>query len=216
MLFAIAPEWHINTFPAADAPYLILVGRLAVVGEEGGRESAAGPAELDPLLGLPSPEDRIEQSAHETVAAAYAVEHMDLAGFHHMPGVAFEHDGAPVVAVGVVDLTQRGGEHLRGGILLLHAAYHLLESVDLGRDVLASGLGAFDSQAELEVLLVADKDVGDAAYLREDVVQLLLAADPEGGAVVEVEADARAVLLRGARDFEAEAAGLGAQGRDES
>ena len=141
---------------------------------------------------------------------------MDLARLHHVPGVALEHDGAPVVAVGVVDLAERGREDLRVGILLLHAADHLLEALDLGGDVLAAGLGTFDAQAELEVLLVADEDVRDGADLGEDVVQFLLAADPEGGAVVEVESDARAVLLRGAGDLQAELAGVGAQRGDQA
>ena len=47
-------------------------------------------------------------------------------------------------------------------------------------------------------------------------MELLLAALPEGGAVIQVEGDARAVLLRGAGDLQAETAGFGAQRRDQA
>ena len=36
----------------------------------GGGESAGGPAELDPFFGLPALQDRIQEAADETVAAA--------------------------------------------------------------------------------------------------------------------------------------------------
>ena len=134
----------------------------------------------------------------------------------HLPLVAGEHYGSPVVAVGVVDLAERGGEDLRAGILCLDTADHFLETVDLGGDVLAAGLRALDAEAELEVLFVADEDVGHAADLGEDVVQFLLAALPEGSAVVEVKADAGAVFLGGAGYLETEFAGVGAERGDES
>ncbi len=47
-------------------------------------------------------------------------------------------------------------------------------------------------------------------------MEFLLTASPEGCAVVKVEADAAAVALCGAGDLEAEAAGFGAEGRDEA
>ena len=47
-------------------------------------------------------------------------------------------------------------------------------------------------------------------------MELLFAAFPEGGAVVEVEGDLRAVLLGGAGDFEAELACAFGKGADKA
>ena len=68
----------------------------------------------------------------------------------------------------------------------------------------------------MEVFLVAYEDVGVTCDFGEDLVQFLLTALPERCAVVEVETDAGAVLLRGAGEFEAEAAGVRAEGADEA
>jgi hypothetical protein len=51
-----------------DAPYLVLVGGLSVVGELCRDEGTARPAELQPLFGLPPPEDAVEEAADEPVA----------------------------------------------------------------------------------------------------------------------------------------------------
>ena len=73
-----------------DAPDLLFIGRLGVVGEECCRQRAAGPAELGALLGVPALEDAVEQSADEAVAAADAVEDADLARLDHLPFAAGE------------------------------------------------------------------------------------------------------------------------------
>ena len=92
-------------------------------------------------------------------------------------------------------LTQSRGKDFCVRILILYPANHSLETFYLGNDVLPSGLWPIYAKAELEIFLIADKDVGDRADLGEDVMQLLLPACPEGRAVVQVEADARAVAL---------------------
>ena len=130
---------------------------------------------------------------------------VDLARLDDVPVAPFGHDGAPEVAVGADDLAQRGGEDRGVGIGLPGPVDHALEAVDLARQALAARLRALDAQAELEVLLVADEDVGDAGDLVEDRAQLLLAALPERGPVVQVEGDARAVLLGGPGELQAEA-----------
>jgi hypothetical protein len=74
--------------------------------------------------------------------------------------------------------------------------------------ILAARLGPLDAQAKLEVLFVADQDIGHPRDLRKNVVQLLLAAFPERGAVVQVERDAGAVLLCGSGKLQAKRAGF--------
>ena len=123
-----------------------------------------------------------------------------------MPVVALGHDGPPAVAVGADDLAQRRREHARVRMRLTHAVDHPLEAVDLAGEALAAGLRALNAQAELEVFLVADQDVGEPGDFRENLVQLGLAAFPERRAVVEVERDRRAVLLGRPGDLQAERA----------
>lgn len=81
---------------------------------------------------------------------------------------------------------------------------------------LPPGLGAFDAQRQLEVLFVANQNVGAGGDFREDVAQLFLAALPEGSAVVEVEADLGAVVVRVLAQLKAELAGLGRQRRKQA
>jgi len=155
-------------------------------------------------------------STAAAVAAADAVEDMDLARLDHMPVVALEHDGAPVVAVGVVDLAEGGGEHLSSGILCADTADHLLEAVDLGSDVFASGLRALDAETKLEVFLIADQDVRKGANLAKNSPELLLATNPERRPVVEVETDRGAIFLGFASYLKAEPAGVRTQGGDKA
>ena len=128
-----------------------------------------------------------------------------------MPVVAFPHDGTPQVAVRADDLTQRGCENRGIGERLLDSIDHSFETVDLGRQFLAAGLRTFDSEAKLEVFLVADQDVGDVGDFLEDLVKLLFAVLPERGAVVQIEGDPGAVFLCGSRDFQTEGTCLGRQ-----
>ena len=126
-----------------------------------------------------------------------------------MPFVARKHYCAPQVGVGVDDLAQGGRKDLGVRVSRLDPAYHLLEALDLGGDILAARLGAFDAEAELEILLIADENIGIRGYLGEYGVQLALPALPERIAVIEVKRNRRAVLLGFLCKLEAEFARLG-------
>ncbi len=106
-------------------------------------------------------------------------------------------------------LPQRRGEHRRIRVGLLDPADHFLEPVHLGRQTLAARLRPLDAQTQLEILLVAHKDIGHAGNLREDRPQFLFPALPERRPVVQVKGNACAVLLRRTGQFEAEGARLG-------
>ena len=99
---------------------------------------------------------------------------------------------------------------------LLDAADHPFEPIDLGFDALAAGFGAFDAQTQLEILLIADKDVGDRGDFGEVLAQFRLATFPERGAIVQVEGDAGVVLLGKAGQLQTELAGLGRQSTDQT
>ena len=132
-------------------------------------------------------ENAVDESADESVAAADAVENVDRARLDYLPFVAREHDGAPKVLVRVHDLAKRRREDLRVREFLLYAADHAFKAVDLRRDVLAARLRPFDAEAKLEVLFVADENVGNGGDLREYLAQFLFSSLPERRAVVKVE-----------------------------
>ena len=201
---------------APDAPNLFFVSGLTVVGKEGGGESTGSPAELDPLFRFPFAEDTIEEAADETVTAADTVENGDVAGFDDLPFTFDVGDSAPEVVVGIDDLTESGGESGGVGISGFDAFDHFFEVVDFGFDIFTAGFRSLDVQAELEVFFVTDEDVGERSDFGEDRAQFGFAALPEGGAVVEVEADLAAVFLGGAGDFQTEFAGLGGEGGDQT
>src|SRR5215207_6581236 len=212
----LAAAWSASdagiAFP--DAPDLLLVGRDGIVGQQGGGERAGGPAELQALLGLPAAQDAVEHAADEAVAAADPVEHADLARLCNMERTVGEDQRAPHVSVGVDDLAQRVGEIRRVRVRLGDAADHLFEAVDPRCHRGPGGLRARDAERELEVLLVADQDVGGGRDLGKDRAKLLLAALPERRTVVQVERDPRTVPLRGPGDLKAEAARVWRQRSD--
>ncbi len=102
------------------------------------------------------------------------------------------------------------------GVRLARPLDHALEALDLVAQTLATRLGPLDPQRELEVLFVADEDIRDARDLMEDGPQLLFASLPERGAVVQIERDARAVLLGRPRDLQAKCPGLRGQRADQA
>ncbi len=199
-----------------DAPDLGFVGRLGVVGEEGGGEGAGGPAELDPFFRGPSAKDAVEEAADESVATAYAVEDLDFAGFDDMPIGAGSHDGAPEVGLDADDLAEGGGKDGGLGEFFFGTVDHAFEAFDFVGEAGAAGFRALDAEAELEVFFVAHEDVGGTGDLGEDGVEFVLAVDPEGGAVVEVEGDAGVVAFGCTGEFETELSGLGREGGDEA
>ena len=118
--------------------------------------------------------------------------------------------------VGGDHLTKGGGVSPGVGVLGPDLVDHGLEPVDLARELLAARLGTGEAQTELEVLLVADEDVTYGRDLVEGLRELRLPTGPEGGPVVEVEADQGAVPLGHLGELQAALGGLGAHGRDEA
>ena len=80
-----------------DAPDLIFVGGLPVIGKKGGRQRAGRPAELRPFLWIPAAQDGVEHTADKAVAAADPIQDADVARFNDMPVSAFRQNGAPAV-----------------------------------------------------------------------------------------------------------------------
>jgi len=120
------------------------------------------------------------------------------------------------MAVCTDHFAQCGGEDGGVRVRLSGPLDHRLEAFDLRSQVRAAFFRSFDAQAELEIFFVAHEDIGGGGDLGEDAAQFLLAVFPEGRAVVQVEADARAVLPGGARKFQSEPAGVGRQCGDQS
>lgn len=118
--------------------------------------------------------------------------------------------------IGADDLAQGGGEYLGIAVLALHLPDHRFKAVDLAGQVPAAGFRAGETQAQLEVLLIAHQHVGRRGDLVEGLPQFLLTALPEGGPVVEVEAHQGAVLLGCPGQLQAAPGGLRAHGGDEA
>src|SRR5205807_558218 len=128
-------------------------------------------------------------------------------------------DGAPVVAVGGVDLAQRGGDAFDVGELLGDRVDHAEErfGVELGLG-LVRDLGAFDAEALLQVFLVANQDVallGDLAELFDGAGRPA-GGGPQLGAVVQIEAGDRAGGLGGLHAFEDQLRGRVRQGGEDA
>ncbi len=105
--------------------------------------------------------------------------------------------------VGGNHLPQRGGVGPRLRIFFSDLIDHELKALDLGRKILSARLGALKAKAELEILFVAHQNICDGRDLVKGFAQLFLAALPERGAVVEVEADERAVFFCNFRNLKA-------------
>ena len=118
--------------------------------------------------------------------------------------------------IGGDHLAQCGGVGPGVGVLGADLVDHALEAVDLAAQLLAARLGTGKAQAQLEVLLVADEDVRHRRDLVEGLPKLRLPTGPEGGPVVEVEADQGAVLFGRLGELQTALGGLGAHGRNEA
>ena len=114
------------------------------------------------------------------------------------------------------DLTKRCGKHLRVRILFLHLRDHALERFNLGGQIFSARFGALEAEAKLEILLVADEHVGQRRNLTERLGEFLLTAFPERRAVIEIERNERAVLLRGLCQRKAALRCLMAHSRDQT
>jgi len=111
-----------------DAPHFFFIRRLGVIGGIGGRQRAAGPTELDPLLRRPALENGVQDPAHKPVAAPDAVQDGDLTRLDHVPVLALGQDGAPQMGVGADHLPQGRAENAGVGIGLAHPVNHGLET----------------------------------------------------------------------------------------
>ena len=78
-----------------NAPHLIFVGRLSVVGIHRSGQCAGGPTELHALFRVPSLENTVQQPSHKAVAATDPVEDADLARFDDVEGVALRKQSRP-------------------------------------------------------------------------------------------------------------------------
>ena len=151
-----------------DAPNLLFVCGLSIVGKMGGGKSSGGPAELDPFFGLPAAQNGIEETSDKSISAADAVENADLAGLDDLPLAVDVGNRSPEMLVGGNHLTQGGSKRIGIGISRADALDHLFEVIDLARDSFSARLGTFDLEAELEVLLVSDQDIRETGDLGED------------------------------------------------
>src|SRR5688572_24765725 len=97
------------------------------------------------------------------------------------------------------NFAQRRRERRSMRICLFHAANHFLEPFYFGFQSFAAGFRAVHTEAKLKILLIADKHVRDARDLAEYGAQLLFTPLPEGCAIIQIERNSCAVLLRGAR-----------------
>ena len=70
-------------------------------------------------------------------------------------------------AMDIDDLTERRCEYRNIGILLTGTLDHLLEGVDLCRNIASACLRALDTEAELIVLLISYKDIRNRYDLGE-------------------------------------------------
>jgi len=62
-------------------------------------------------------------------------------------------------------LAKGSGIYRYPGESLLHSINHPLESINLGGQILSSSLRTLNAQAELEILLVSDQDIGYGSNL---------------------------------------------------
>ena len=117
-----------------------------------------GPAEAEGLLGRPSREQAVDQAGGEAVAAADAVEDVELACRADVPLAVEPEHGRPVVAVGRMHLAQGRRHQLDVGMLLDDAVDQREERVGVELR-LRGDFGPGDPQALSEVFLVADQGV---------------------------------------------------------
>src|SRR5438132_12550997 len=87
------------------------------------------PAEAQRLFGGSPRDQSVAEAGGEAVAAADAIEHVELTRGTDEPLAVEPQDGLPVMTVGRVDLPQRRPNQLDTGILFDHAVDHAEECV---------------------------------------------------------------------------------------
>ena len=178
-----------------------------------------GRAVVDGPGGVAGGEEAVDEAGGETVAAADAVEDLQVVALDGAVEVAVvPADRAPVVVGRTVDFAQGGGGRFEVGEFFDRGGDHFFEvgDVDAG-DVF---INAFDFEAERgsEVFLVADHDIDVLGDLAIDLPGLGSATDgfPERGTVVEVVGDDRAVFPGGFAGFDGHFGGGFGEGREDA
>ena len=180
---------------APDAPNLIFICRLSIVGQMGSGKSTGCPAELDPFFRFPSAQQSVKETTDKTVAAADTVQHSYITRLHNLPFSVDIGNRTPQVVIGADHLTKRGGKSIRVGISGLNAFDHFFEIFDFSGNIFAAGFRAFDFQAKLEVLFIANKNICQTGDFSKNSTEFFFAAHPEGSAIVEIKRNPGAVLL---------------------
>src|SRR5208283_1705990 len=99
-------------------------GRIA---GEGRQQRAVRPSQLDRLFRRLAVEQPIDEASREAIAAAYAVQHLQLGRRRGHCRAVHPCHRAPTVVVRVVHLAQRGGHNLRLREALHHLLHHAQE-----------------------------------------------------------------------------------------
>src|SRR5919205_1538907 len=170
-----------------EGAHLLDGGHRRVAGE-GRQQRAVRPAELERLLGRLAREQAVEEARGEAVAAADAVEHVELRGRGDVRLAVDPGHRAPAMTVRRVHLAQGRGDDLDVGVHL----HHLVDHAEEGSGVELRGLRHVlprNAEALLQVLLVADEHVNVLDDARHGLDRAPLAARnlPELLAEVQVE-----------------------------
>ncbi len=175
------------------------------------------PAQAEGFLGRPAFEQPVEEAGREAVAATDAVQDVERTGRAHVPLAVEPEDSPPIVSIGRMHLAQGRRDQLDVRMLLDDPVDQLEECLGVELRLRRCDVRSADSEAFLEVLLVADQGV----HVLDDALDELLApfraanGCPELGPVVQVEGGDGTGGLRGLHPFDDQArGGLGERGED--
>ncbi len=159
------------------------------VAGECGQKGAMGPAEPEGVFGRSAREQAVDQAGGEAVAAADAVEDVELAHRADVSLAVEPEHGGPVVPVGRMHLAQGRRHELDVGMLLDRRGRSATKKVSGSRLDLPATSGPGMPRPFLKVFFVSDQRIEMADDVLDDLLAVLGAADgcPELGAVVEVE-----------------------------
>src|SRR5215471_1726441 len=175
--------------PALGEGAHLLDRRHGGVAGEGGEQGAVRPAELDRLFRRFAGEKAVEEAPRKAVAAADAVEYVEIADRGHVRLAVDPRHGAPAVPIGAVHLAERGGHRLHVGVLGDHLFDHVEEGLGVERR-LGGHFGARNAETLLQILFVADQDVDVLDDASDHFDGLLLTAPDVPQLLAEVEVEA--------------------------
>src|SRR5437763_110830 len=173
-------------------------GRPRVAGRGHGQRAVCGAA-LDGPCRSASGEQSVDQAGGEGVAAAHAVENLEIGARGGLMKLAVAPDyGTPVVARGGVRDAQRGGHDVHVRELLARAGDHRLECFDRKRGQMLVDAFDLDAEGDAEVFFVAEENVDHASEPAVDLARFGRAADalPQRRTIVEIIRNDRAVAPR--------------------